>query len=91
MKLLRLTLLLLIFVLFSSVTYASQNCADIKGNIVGKLFCKAKSNYSGDSDSSKVSTNSEAISSESTVTAESSGKKKKWKLWSRPEWTKKKN
>jgi len=85
MKLLKLIPLLLIFVIFSSSTYASQNCAEIKGNIVGKLFCKAKSNYSGDSDNSKVT------SSENTVTTESAGKKKKWKFWSKPDWAKKKN
>ena len=83
MKLFKLIPLLLLFVIFSSNTYASQNCDEMKGNIVGKLFCKAKSNYSD-------SGNSEATSSETIVSAESTGKKK-WKLWSRPEWTKKKN
>jgi hypothetical protein len=85
MKLFKLIALLFMFAVFTSSTYASQNCGEIKGNIVGKLFCKAKSNYSGDSVAS------EATSSDVTVTSESSGEKKKWKFWSRPEWTKKKN
>ena len=79
MKLIKLIPLLLTFLVFTSNTYASKNCDDIKGNIVGKLFCKAKPDNSRGSDNTEVST---------TETAE---EKKKWKFWSRPEWTKKKN
>ena len=81
MKLLKLLPLLLMFVFFNTNAHAAKDCAEIKGNIVGKLFCKAQSN---------MNTGSGSNSSETIVSAESTGKKK-WKLWSRPEWTKKKN
>ena len=78
MKLLKFIPLLLMFTLFNSSAYASQHCDEIKGNIVGKLFCKAKSNYSSGSSSSEASDSTEE---------ESTG----WKLWKKPEWMKKKN
>ena len=83
MKLLKFIPLLLILTFFSSGVYAAQNCDEIKGNIVGKLFCKAKSNY-GSKSSSSESSSSEASSS---TEEESTG----WKLWKKPEWMKKKN
>ena len=78
MKLLKLITLLLVLTLFNSNTYAAQDCDEVKGNIVGKLFCKAKSNYSSGSSSSEASDSTEE---------ESTG----WKLWKKPEWMKKKN
>ena len=77
MKLLKFIPLLLILTFFSSGVYAAQNCDEIKGNIVGKLFCKAKSNVSTASGSAEVSNSTEE---------ESTG----WKIWKKPEWMKKK-
>jgi hypothetical protein len=77
MKLLKLLPLLLVFMIFNSNAHAAKNCDEIKGNIVGKLFCN-------------VTSNSGLTSSETTE----SGTKKKGilsKIWTRPEWTKKKN
>ncbi len=76
MKLLKFIPLLLVLTLFNSNAYAAQDCDEIKGNIVGKLFCKAKTNYGGS-----------GASEASNSTEESSG----WKLWKKPEWMKKKN
>ena len=73
MKFLKLLPLLIMFMIFNSNAHAAKNCDEIKGNIVGKLFCN-------------VTSNSGLTSS---VTAET-GTEKKWKLWTRPEWTKKK-
>ena len=78
MKLLKIITLLLILTFFSSSVYAAQNCDEIKGNIVGKLFCKAKSNVAAGSSSSEAS---------NSTNEESSG----WKIWKKPEWMKKKN
>ena len=78
MKLLKYIPLLLILTLFNTNVYAAQDCDEIKGNIVGKLFCKAKSNYSSGSSSSEASDSTEE---------ESTG----WKFWKKPEWMKKKN
>ena len=83
MKLLGFITLLLVLTLFNTNIYAAQDCDEIKGNIVGKLFCKATSNY-GSGSSSSASSSSEA--SDSTE-EESTG----WKLWRKPEWMKKKN
>ena len=78
MKLLGFITLLLALTLFNTNVYAAQNCDEIKGNIVGKLFCKAKSNYGSESSSSEATNSTEE---------ESTG----WKLWKKPEWMKKKN
>ena len=78
MKLLKLLPLLLLFAFFNSNVNAAQDCDEIKGNIVGKLFCKAKSNVGTGSSSSEASNSTEE---------ESTG----WKLWKKPEWMKKKN
>ena len=78
MKLLRFIPLLLILICFNSKAYAAQSCDEIKGNIVAKLLCKAKSNYGSESSSSEASNGTEE---------ESTG----WKLWKKPEWMKKKN
>ena len=78
MKLLKLLPLLLMFAFFNSNAQAAQECDEIKGNIVSKLFCKAKSNYGSESSSSEASNGTEE---------ESTG----WKLWKKPEWMKKKN
>ena len=43
MKLLKLFTLLLMFVFFNGNAHAAKNCNEIKGNIVGKMFCKATS------------------------------------------------
>ena len=81
MKLLKLLPLLLMFAFFNSSANAAQDCDEIKGNIVGKLFCKAKGSHSG---SDSMST--------SSATAETTKEKKGIlsKIWNRPEWTKKK-
>ena len=78
MKLLKSIPLLLVLTLFNTNVYAAQDCSEIKGNIVGKLFCKAKSNYGSESSSSEASNSTEE---------ESTG----WKIWKKPEWMKKKN
>ena len=39
MKLLKLIPLLLVLAFINSNAYAAENCEEIKGNIVGKLFC----------------------------------------------------
>ena len=78
MKLLKLLPLLLMFAFFNSSSHAAQNCDEIKGNIVGKLFCKVKTNAGSESSSSETSNSTEE---------ESTG----WKLWKKPEWMKKKN
>ena len=41
MKLLKFITLLFALTFLSSNVYAAKNCDEIKGNIVGKLFCKA--------------------------------------------------
>ena len=78
MKLLKFMPLLLVLTFFNSSAHAVQDCDEIKGNIVGKLFCKAKSNVGSESGSSESSNSTEE---------ESTG----WKLWKKPEWMKKKN
>ena len=35
--------LLMMFVFFNGNAHAAKNCDEIKGNIVGKMFCKATS------------------------------------------------
>ena len=82
MKLLKLLPLLLMFTFFNSNTHAAQNCDEIKGNIVGKLFCKAKASRSG----------STAMSSTTSTTSQATNEKKGIlsKIWQRPEWTKRK-
>ena len=77
MKLLKFIALLLILTLFNSNAFAAKNCDEIKGNIVGKLFCKATANGALGSSGSETSNSTE----------ESGG----WKLWKKPEWMKKKN
>jgi len=78
MKLLRLIPMLLILTLYSSNAYSAENCDEIKGNIVGKLFCKAKAGYGDGSSSSETSNSTEENSTG-------------WKIWKKPEWMKKKN
>ena len=76
MKLLKLLPLIIMFMIFNSNAHAAKNCDEIKGNIVGKLFCNVTSNTG--------LTSSEAVED---------GTKKKGilsKIWTRPEWTKRK-
>ena len=75
MKLLKYIPLLIILTFLSSNVYADQNCDEIKGNIVGKLFCKAKGG---------------SLGAGSSAAAETTTEEKKWKFWKRPEWTKRK-
>ena len=70
MKLLKLLPLLLMFVFFNSNAHAANDCDEIKGNIVGKIFCKATSSRSGSTDMNT-----------SSATTETSTEKKKWKFW----------
>ena len=51
--------MLLILTLYSSNAYSAENCDEIKGNIVGKLFCKTKAGYSTKSSSSEASNSTE--------------------------------
>jgi len=76
MKLSKLLPLIIMFTIFNTNAYADKNCDEIKGNIVGKLFCN-------------VTSNSGLTSSEA---ADGSEKKKGIlsKIWTRPEWTKRK-
>ena len=76
MKLLKFIPLLLVLTFSNSNANAAQDCDEIKGNIVGKLFCN-------------VTSNSGLTSSEA---ADGSEKKKGIlsKIWTRPEWTKRK-
>ena len=83
MKLLKSIPLLLVLTLFNTNVYAAQDCNEIKGNIVGKLFCNARSNVDSKSSSSESSSSESSNSTEE----ESTG----WKLWKKPEWMKKKN
>ena len=78
MKLLKLMPLLLIFAFLNSNAHAAQHCGEIKGNIVGKLFCKAKSNV-GDE-------NTENSSSIKKIKEDNA-----WTFWKKPEWMKKNN
>ena len=56
MKILKFIPLLLLLTLFNSNAYAAKDCDEIKGNIVGKIFCKATSNMSSKSNASEEST-----------------------------------
>ena len=79
MKLLRLIPMLLILTLYSSNAYSAENCDEIKGNIVAKLFCKTKSGHDAVSSSSDTSTTTEKKNGILS------------KIWKKPEWMKKKN
>ena len=81
MKLLKLLPLLLMFAFFNSQANAAQDCDEIKGNIVGKLFCKAKSSRSGSADMTTSSGTTETTKEKKGILS---------KIWNRPEWTKKK-
>ena len=78
MKLLKFIPLLLVLTFYNSSSLADTHCDEIKGNIVGKLFCKVKTNAGSESSSSETSNSTEE---------ESTG----WKIWKKPEWMKKKN
>ena len=80
MKLLKLLPLLLVFMIFNSNAHAAKNCDEIKGNIVGKLFCKAKSSRSGSADMTTSSGTAETTKEKKGILS---------KIWNRPEWTKK--
>ena len=83
MKLLKFIPFLILLTFVNSSAYAAQDCDEIKGNIVGKMFCKAKDGVITRSNSS------ESNSSETTnaTEEESAG----WKIWKKPKWMKKKN
>jgi len=81
MKLLKLLPLLLMFAFFNSKANAAKDCDEIKGNIVGKLFCKAKSSRSGSADMTTSSGTTETTKEKKGILS---------KIWNRPEWTKKK-
>jgi hypothetical protein len=74
MKLLKLLPVLLVCMIFNTSAHAAKNCDEIKGNIVGKIFCNVTSG------------------SDSASTGEVGEKKKGVlsKIWTRPEWTKRK-
>ena len=80
MKLLKLLPLLLMFAFFNSQANAAQDCDKMKGNIVGKLFCKAKSSRSGSADMTTSSGTTETTKEKKGILS---------KIWNRPEWTKK--
>ena len=81
MKLLKLLPLLLMFAFFNSQANAAQDCDEIKGNIVGKLFCKATSSRSGSADMTTSSGTTETTKEKKGILS---------KIWNRPEWTKRK-
>ena len=81
MKLLKFIPMLLILTFISSNVFAAKDCNEIKGNIVGKMFCKAKSGSS--TSLGKMIDNSDSSSS--------AGDDGGWKIWKKPEWMKKKN
>ena len=76
MKILKLMPLLLIFAFLNTNAHAAQHCGEIKGNIVGKLLCKAK-NRSGEGNTESKTSSVEKIEKESG-----------WKFWKKPEWMK---
>ena len=78
MKLLKFIPVLLILTFYSSDVY-SAHCDEIKGNIVGKLFCKSKSDHGTESSSSEASNSTEKKDGVLS------------KIWKKPEWLKKKN
>ena len=82
MKLLKFIPLLLVLAFFNSNAYAAQNCDEIKQNIVGKMLCKAKENYSTGSSNIDSSTTTESTKKENGILS---------KIWKKPEWMKKKN
>ena len=82
MKLLKFVPLLLVLAFFNSNAYAAQNCDEIKNNIVGKMFCKAKANSATGSDSIDSSTTTESTKKKNGILS---------KIWKKPEWMKKKN
>ena len=83
MKSLKLIPLLLVLTFLNSNVYAAQDCDEIKGNVVGKMFCKAQANIGSKSSGSESS----GTESSSSSAEESTG----WKIWKKPEWMKKKN
>ena len=84
MKLLKFITLLLVLTFLSSNVNATQHCDEIKGNIVGKLFCKAKANIQ---EGNSVSSSSSTSENSSSTSEEEGG----WKIWKKPKWMKKKN
>jgi len=75
MKILKFIPLLLVLTLYNSSAIAAKNCDEIKGNIVGKLFCKGQNKY--------------GIEESSSDNTSSSGEKSGWSFWKKPEWMKK--
>ena len=76
MKLFKLLPLLAIFVFFNSNAHAAKNCEEIKGNIVGKLFCNVTSGSGSAIDGTETTKEKRGILSKIG--------------WTRPEWTKRK-
>ena len=76
MKLLKLLPILLMFMFFNSNAQAAKNCDEIKGNIVGKMFCKATSDSGSTIDGTETTKEKRGILSKIG--------------WTRPEWTKRK-
>ena len=75
MKLLKFIPLLLVLTLFNTNVYAAKDCDEIKGNIVGKIFCNMKNK------------SSVSLSGSSSEEKKVGG----WTFWKKPEWMKKKN
>ena len=59
MKLLKFIPLLLVLALFNSNAYAAKDCDEIKGNVVGKLFCNVTSNVDSEYSGSEASNSTE--------------------------------
>ena len=76
MKLLKLLPLLLMLAFFNSNAHAAKNCDEIKGNLVGKLFCNATSGSDSTIDGTTTKKKKSIFSKIG---------------WNRPEWTKRKN
>ena len=77
MKVLKLSILIVTISILSTTAY-SKDCSDIKGNIVGKLFCKA---------SDGVSLPKLKTSSSSTAENETE-EKEGFKFFKKPKWMK---
>jgi len=76
MKLFKLLTLLVMFVFINSNAHAAKDCDEIKGNIVGKIFCKATSGSGSAIDGTETAKEKRGILSKIG--------------WTRPEWTKRK-
>ncbi len=75
---------ILIFVMsIASSSVNAGDCSDIKGNIIGKLFCKG-TGFAG------IGSSSSSASSEQKVEEVGDDNEGGFKIWKKPKWMKKK-